>query len=74
MNIQSHAFTLEVAMQSLVWMVKDPRSLTGRDQEVYSLMEEGKSLEENGVDPQAWLARVREINRALSLVQIGVSA
>lgn len=72
MNIQSPTFNVQHAIRSLELMVGDKRHLTEEDCLVSTLLKEGKELIEAEVDLEPWLARVKEINRALSLRQVGV--
>jgi len=72
MDIQSPAFTAHYAIRSLELMVGDKRYLKDDDCLVSALIKEGYDLIEAEVDLEPWLARVKEINRALSLRQVGV--
>jgi hypothetical protein len=53
-------------------MVGDKRHLNEEDCLVSALLKEGRDLIKAEVDLEPWLARVKEINRALSLRQVGV--
>lgn len=74
MNTQSTAFTVEVALQSLSLMVQHVGHRRPGKASMVALIREGEALLESKGDSRAWLSRVRDINRALSVRQMSQAA